>query len=364
MLTNVLKTPRGADTAGIANSYRVQQLSQIAFVSGPTVSGQILAPTPGSTPNLNPAACVSVTGIPFAVLSGPVTITVAITGGGPLGTATFTVQFNSGSPVPGTTAAVVDIPSSGIKLNFSNAPNYDTSNVWVWKAGLVDAGLSRSDVFAVGMQPVDISGNQVLFDSCTARVHGTFETETPASPWDGMRVALQDADGTAGPTVGPFISSSANIQHPYHFGVVNVAPVLLIPWQRVEWEWDAVASLWRVVSDSHSGELPPSGYGTVASGTIALLGKCWVQCAPTGAITVDFPTSPTNGMVVRVSDVSGGAGAHNITVNPGAGKTIDNLALGGGAGSTAIVTDNQSATWAYRAAGSTWNLVAINGPHA
>ncbi len=373
MITSALKGPKPLDTAGIANSYRVQQLSQIAFVSGPTVAGQILAPTSGSPPSvdLNPVASVSMTGIPFAVLSGPVVIRVAITGGGPLGTATFTVQFNSGSPVPGTTSAVVDIPATGIKLNFSDAPNYDTSNTWTWTAGLLDAGLSRSDVFAVGMAPIDISGAQVLFDSCTARVHGTFETETPTNPWDGMRVALMDADGTAGPTTGPFIASASSIQHPYNLSVLNVAPVLLLPYQRVEWEWDAVASLWRIVCDSHAGEIPPSGYGAVTSGTFTLLGKGWIECAPSGAIVVKTPTSPLNGMPIRVSDIVGGAGAHNITITGSGSQGVEGPGLAGPSapgGNATMSTNWQSLTWVFDALGvpfggtatGVWRLVGVN----
>ncbi len=236
-------------------------------------------------------------------------------------------------------------------------------------SGTVSASGFPGRVVAVGPTPGDYSGSSQLFDSVLVRQSGVGTVTFPKNPWDGMRVSVCDVAGTCAAsgshiTVVAATPGSQSIQNPYNLNSTTaLLPVLLfIPYQCVEWAWDQTTSTWLVVNDNMAGVLPiitgnPSGASNI-------VGKGWVKFSPSGAITLSLPSNPTEGMIVRVSDISGGAAAHNITINATGGWSIEVLTLGGPGGSAVIATNNQSATWAADVVNNVWRLVAINGPHA
>jgi hypothetical protein len=311
-------------------------------------------------------------------------IQLTITGGGPLGTATFDMLFNGSSAATGTTSASVATGDGvGVTISFP-AGEYDTSNTWTWNAGTIPVGsasvgpfatgLAGQSVFAIGLGPVDFASAQSTSDSVLVRAHsaalGAFTVTLPSTPWDGMRVAVMDADGSSfGKPISVAASGGKTIQNPWNlntFGSGGSAfATIAIPYQCVTWCYDASGAVqgWRIEHDTHLETLP--SITKSGAGSLVLAGKAWVKASTTSsAIAITTPANPTEGMRIRVSDAEGNAAVHNITVTAAAGQTIDTLALGGGASFATISTDDQGAEWAYSTGDSRWVLVAINGPHA
>jgi hypothetical protein len=352
----------------IANAWRIGGSANIAYLDGKAT---------GKAP---PA--VLLTGAP-GNLASPLTLSVSTPG--PLGTAvlqlagvaTFTTAASDAtvgrSLSAVATAGGASPPGGGLGgsnslVLFLPAGQYDTSNAWSWNLG---AG-SVPGPTAVGLAPQDIVANGVVIaDSVLARVHtglspgagGAVTVTMPSNPWDGMLVAVEDADYYS------FINSilvSANsgqtIQNPYNVPSTSpTTPTIRIPGQCVTWAWDALVGTWRVIADSHSGVLPsvPCGSGV----TVTLFGRAWVKCSSTGAAcTVNLPVAATEGLAVRVTDVTGTAGTHNITVKSSAANVgINNapstgLYAGGGpvAGSTGVVmgASNEALDFVFDSAGN------------
>jgi hypothetical protein len=351
----------------IANSWRVAGNANVAYIEG--------AATGKAPPNIT---CTGYTGS----LTTPLTITVQTPGA--LGTAVLLI--NGALPFPtaasdstygrslstvtgfGQASAVVLGGDNALTL-FLQAQQYDTSNVWTFNFGANSA--MPGPVIAAGLAPIDVGEPQTLNDSVLARVHssgivaGSITVTMPPNPWDGMRVGVMDADGVAGVWNSTFAngyntfaapSAGQKIQWPNNLNqIVAGSASILIPYQTVEWAWDASLGFWRIVHDSHSGELPMY---QVSSGSYQLSGKTYVKASPTGAITLHLPTNPTEGMRVAVKDTTGGATANHITVSTG--LTIEALAASapywnaGGAGSTvAVMPQNYlGAEWRFDSAGN------------
>ena len=352
----------------IANAWRIGGNAQTSYLNGVgTGKAPPIIVATGST----------------AGLASPLTITVLTPG--PLGTAVLVVDgLGSFTTAPsdatfgrslsgvtgfGQAPAVVLQGNCSVTL-FLQAGTYDTSNVWTFNFGNTITPL----MMAVGMAPIDIVQlTQTLTDSVLARVHTTgngssAQMTTPTNPWDGMRIGIMDADGNAFAANGGITvlsNGSQKIQHPYNLSTIGASLQIVIPYQTVEWAWDASLGFWRVVSDNMAGELPSIAPAT--SGTVVVNTKAWLKCSPSGAMTVKLPGSqagitPTEGMRVRISDVSGGATAHHITVeSTQAAWQIEALPYtGGGTGGTASVDTNyEDVTFVADTVAKVWKISAL-----
>lgn len=224
-------------------------------------------------------------------------------------------------------------------------------------SGTVEANQFPGRVVAIGPRPGDYTGSpNVLADEQLCRVHGAgVLMQMPASPWDGTRVVVVDADGTADtltPQVQP--NTAQSLQDPYNLNnTLSSAIKMRIPYQSVEWAWDGVAGIWRIVADNCSGVLPVI---TINANT-TLTGRAYCRVvSASGAFTVTLPSDPTEGMVVAVKDISANAGVNNITIAASGAYTIQPTGTSGAvpAASTTIAANRVGAEWVADTVSKVW----------
>lgn len=252
-------------------------------------------------------------------------------------------------------------PTAAITVNGSDPAFQPTS------AGTILASAFPGRVVAIGPSPGDYSGSNIATDSVLVRQHGAGTLTLPANPWDGMRVAIIDADGD-GPTTQVEVVPAAGqlCQNPYNPATFSsLAWRILIPWQYIELVWDAVGTnvnggthpTWRIATDSSAATLP---IVIVTNANITLVGRASVRATSTSsAVTVTLPSAPADGLRVRVKDVGGAAATHNITIAAaGAGISIEpltNFTGGGGGSSTSTIAANyRGAEWEFDLQSKTW----------
>lgn len=248
-------------------------------------------------------------------------------------------------------------PSSSIAIDGNNPAFQQPSS------GVVTANLFAGQVFAIGPAPGDYTGNNTLLDETFMRQHGAGTVTLPANPWDGMRVVIMDADGTAtGSPISIQRSGSQLVQAVYNDSKFVAGTTIQVPWQCVEFVWDAVGTnvnggtnpCWRIAYDSKSDILP------IVSTTVSapLSGRGHVLADTTGgALTLTMTSSPTDGMVVRVKDKGGAAGANNITIAAaGAGWLIQPVnSTGAVPAATCVISNNRAgAEWIADVTNKIW----------
>jgi hypothetical protein len=210
---------------------------------------------------------------------------------------------------------------NGLTL-FLPAGIYDASNAWTFDFGV---GASPGPLIAVGLAPQDSPAagadapyqltDSVLFRMHTLGANSVTAVRLPANPWDGMVVAIMDADGNSATANGAIIISGdgVNLQNPYNLNTKALLATIVIPYQTVEWTWDASAGFWRVTRDTASGELP--AYPVPTLGPFVLGGRAFLKCAtPTGTTAIHLPANPTEGMRVRIKDTVGNGASDHILI--------------------------------------------------
>ena len=312
----------------IANAWRIGGNATVSYLEGAATGkappGILLVGSPGLLPS---PIVISVS------TPGPLGTAVLIVQSSPLTTAATDATVGRALSTVATAggASALPIGSGNSLVLFLSAGQYDISNVWTFNFGRT----SLQGATAVGLPQQDIvAAAPAITDSVLARVHtepGSFTVTLPANPWDGMQVAVKDADQAAATNAIIVAPSGSNVaENPYNLGsIVPSSPVIRIPGQMVTWAYDAYLGLWRVVGDSCAGELPSVALPT--GSTLLLTGKAFVKCSPTGgACTLDLPVLPNDGLRVRVKDVAGTAATHNITVRSTAASVgIDSLPVSG-----------------------------------
>jgi hypothetical protein len=346
----------------IANTYVVYPAAGVQFLGGPEVTGK-------NPPN------VTLIGSPINGTTSPFVgqITVAITGAGPRGTATAEIFYNGTGVASFTTAASIPLSGTGLVMLMDNGV-YDTSNTYTWYTGVNPAdGWGGDVVVAAGPAPQDFTGSAVnLGDSAHLRVHGPATVMLPVDPWDGMRVEVMDADGSAATSGGVAVTVSGGvaIQNPYNLGLAptNGTMVLVFAWQCVEWTYDLQVGLWRVTHDSHASELPAQA---VSTSTTGLIGRSWAKCnTASGAITIETPVITYDGLRFRVSDIAGAASTHNITITAMGTTGVESPGgtVSAPGGNATMSTNRQACTWEFDSTGvpfggsatGVWRLVGVN----
>jgi hypothetical protein len=352
-----------SDRIRIANAYRVNGVAatvvpEVASFgkAPPTI---VLVGYPGSVPN-------------------PLSITVQTPGA--IGTAvlniegaTFTTDARDityGRSLTSVTgpgqATALGIGANNSLTLFLTAGYYDSSVTYRVSWALCSAQYAPGPMIAAGLAPFDVTATSTpLLDSCFARVHtastsAQMHVTMPELPWDGMRVAIGDVDGdgyTYPVVVTPNSATSQAIQDPYNLNIQGTSsPNLRIPYQIVEWVWDASAGFWRVANDSASGVLPRFH----TTGNLAPTGNAFVEADPTGGtFTITFPTAPTEGMRVRVKNVTASTNHIVMSVAGGpAGVTAEVTPYTAGGPGTSLYLSKayEAAQWSYSSDSNVWWL--------
>jgi hypothetical protein len=319
-LSPALRGESPASRVRIANAWRAPGRAQAGYLEGVATGKappQIVAV---GSPGAVPSPLVLSVSTPGAL--GTAVLQIPGIGVLPVTAPSDATYGRSLSPVAGYGQAAPWSLGSNAELTMFLAPGfYDASNVWTFNFGVATP---PGDIIAIGLAPIDspaqATATYQLSDAVLFRMHTASATAPqtvmlPTNPWDGMTVAVMDADGTSAQLNKTIlVGATVPLQNPYNLNSTNLLlQAIGIPYQTVEWTWDAQAGFWRVTRDSAAGELP----SVAVSGTgSSITGRAFVKCATgSAAVTVNLPVNPTEGMRVRVKDVQGGASSgHAITI--------------------------------------------------
>jgi hypothetical protein len=268
---------------------------------------------------------VSVTGNGNVVFSGSPTIDSPI------------ITTNVGLPT-GNTAARPATPSAG-NLRFNNElTSFEGYNGTKWGSiggGLAPTAIKTDDGY------VAVANDLVRCNTAA----GAFSVSFSATPSDGDVIGIVDVAGTFNTHNLTLLPNGATIEG-------DATSILLdMDGTYVSFIYNSSTSNWKLLETPLGSGLYLTPTPVITSSYDAVVNDI-VRCNTTdGAFSVTFPTTPTDGSLIVISDIMGTFNTHTLTVNRGGTNTIE--------GDTSVIldVDGSYVTFMYNSSTSNWKLL-------